>query len=182
MQLVFLYGMPATGKLTVGRELAAITGFKLFHNHLVVDLLQSLFEFGSAPFVELREEMWLSVFAHATKRGMAGLIFTFAPEVTVRPGFVDEVVRTVSQAGGEVRFIELVCPIEELRQRVSTDARKEFGKLSSVELFEQLHAQGAFHGYVMPKPELQIDTSVFQPREAAAVIAERLELMPEPAQ
>ena len=39
MKLIFIYGLPATGKLTVAVELAAMTGYKLFHNHLVVDLL-----------------------------------------------------------------------------------------------------------------------------------------------
>ena len=39
MKLVILYGPPGVGKLTVGRELAARTGFKLFHNHLTVDLV-----------------------------------------------------------------------------------------------------------------------------------------------
>ncbi len=36
MRLVFIYGPPGVGKLTVARELAALTGFKLFHNHLTV--------------------------------------------------------------------------------------------------------------------------------------------------
>jgi hypothetical protein len=39
MKLTFIYGLPATGKLTIAVELAAMTGYKLFHNHLVVDLL-----------------------------------------------------------------------------------------------------------------------------------------------
>jgi chloramphenicol 3-O-phosphotransferase len=182
MKLLFLYGMPAAGKLTVARELAAITGYRLFHNHLVVDLLQGLFEFGSAPFVELREQMWLAVFAEAAKSGMPGLIFTFAPEATVRAGFVDEVIGVVTRAGGEVRFVELVCPVGELRLRIEDDARKRFGKLSSVELFERLHAEGAFAGYAMPEAELTVDTSLLQPSEAAALIAHRLQLTRWPAQ
>ena len=71
MKLIFIYGMPATGKLTVARELANMTGLKLFHNHLVVDLLLSTFEFGSEPFVELREEIWLSVFRQACRKQFA---------------------------------------------------------------------------------------------------------------
>jgi tRNA uridine 5-carbamoylmethylation protein Kti12 len=49
MKLVFLHGAPAVGKLTVARELSALTGFRLFHNHLTVDLATSLFTFGSEP-------------------------------------------------------------------------------------------------------------------------------------
>src|ERR1700722_18638783 len=95
MKLVFIYGLPATGKLTVAQELAAITGFRLFHNHLVVDLLLSIFEFGSPPFIELREEIWLSVFDRACRTRTSGFIFTFTPEATVRPDFIDRMLRTV---------------------------------------------------------------------------------------
>lgn len=59
MRLLFLYGPPAAGKLTIARELAAATGFRVFHNHVTVDALLSVFEFGSPPFIELRERIWL---------------------------------------------------------------------------------------------------------------------------
>lgn len=62
MKLIFIYGLPVMGKLTVAQELMAITGYKVFHNHLVVDTLLSVFEFGSPEFVELREQFWLSIF------------------------------------------------------------------------------------------------------------------------
>ena len=77
MRLVFIYGLPATGKLTVAQALSKLTDYKLFHNHLVVDLLLSTFEFGSTPFIELREEIWLSVFKRACRNNLKGLIFTF---------------------------------------------------------------------------------------------------------
>jgi hypothetical protein len=41
------------------------TGLRLFHNHLTVDLVASLFEFGSEPFVRLRESIWLDAFREA---------------------------------------------------------------------------------------------------------------------
>ena len=53
MKLLFLHGAPAVGKLTVARDLAALTGLRLFHNHLTVDLVSSLFAFGSEPFILL---------------------------------------------------------------------------------------------------------------------------------
>jgi hypothetical protein len=52
---------------------------------LVVDLLTTVFPFGSEPFVRLREQMWTSVFADAARAGTS-LIFTFAPESTVAHG------------------------------------------------------------------------------------------------
>jgi len=176
MKLVFLYGMPASGKLTVAQELAKLTGYKVFHNHLTVDLLLSVFEFGSEPFVALREGIWLSVFEEACRSGLPGLIFTFAPEATVRPGFIGDVVETISSAGGEVLFVELVCPVAELKRRIDSASRVRYQKLTSVSLFEELFANGVFDGMEMPTPGLSIDTSSCDPATAAARIAQALEV------
>jgi len=171
LRLVFIYGLPATGKLTVAQELSAMTGYNLFHNHLAVDLLLSVFEFGSAPFVELREHIWLSVFEQASQSQLPGLIFTFAPEPTVRPDFVNQAVATIEDGNGEVIFVELVCPVGELKRRIESPSRLQFGKLTSVSLFEQLVAAGSFATSGMPKARLSIDTSLCLPRDAAAQIA-----------
>jgi hypothetical protein len=86
MKLLFIYGPPGVGKLTVGKHVAEATSWRLFHNHLTVDLLTSVFEFGSEPFIDLREQIWLGVFRQAAIT-QQNLIFTFAPERTVRPTF-----------------------------------------------------------------------------------------------
>jgi hypothetical protein len=176
MKLIFLYGLPATGKLTVARELAAMTGYKLFHKHLTVDLLLSVFEFGSPAFIALREEIWLSVFDQAASSHVSGLIFTFAPEPTVQSGFLKNVATTVEKRGGEVDFVELVCPLSELRRRLGNPSRLEHRKLTSVTIFDQIYSTRRFDGCWLPKPRLSIDTSLCTAAHAAAKIAEVLEL------
>ncbi len=178
MKLIFIYGLPATGKLTIAQELVAITGYKLFHNHLVVDLLQTVFEFGSPEFIALREEMWLSIFVQASRARLPGLIFTFAPEATVRPAFISNTVSTVAAEGGEVDFIELTCPLPELKRRMGGLSRLQYKKLTSVPLFEQLHEEGSFNASYMPAPKVSIDTSENQPARAALQIARTLGLLP----
>ena len=54
------YGPAVSGKLTIAKELATLTGFSLFHNHLVVDAVAAVFPFGSERFVKLREQFWLA--------------------------------------------------------------------------------------------------------------------------
>ncbi len=49
--LIFIFGPPAVGKMTVGQELAKITDYKLFYNHMTIDLITPFFRFGSYPFV-----------------------------------------------------------------------------------------------------------------------------------
>jgi predicted kinase len=174
MHLIVLHGPPGVGKLTVAQRLAESTGFKLFHNHLVVDALLAVFEFGSAPFVDLREDFWLSVFRRAAHQGPAGLIFTFAPEATVREGFIARMQHDMRDLGGRISFVELTCPLDVLRARIAAPSRQGSGKLVSVHLFDQLRAAGAFDRPRMPKPDLVIDTSRHTPEDAAAKISAHL--------
>ncbi|KAA1807131.1 hypothetical protein FXB61_003723 [Bacillus cereus] len=39
MKLILIFGPQAVGKMTVGQELATLTGLKLFHNHMTIDLV-----------------------------------------------------------------------------------------------------------------------------------------------
>src|SRR5262245_59151760 len=171
MVLVFIYGPVASGKLTVGRELQKLTDFRLFHNHLVVDALLAVFPFGSDSFVRLREETWLSVFREAAEQEIS-LIFTFAPERTVRPTFVAEALRVVTQAGGRIHFVELTCPIEELERRLDNPVRAQFLKLRDVELFRALRRDGMDDVPPLPSSGLTIDTAQTSPTEAARRICE----------
>ena len=175
MNLVFLYGPPGAGKLTVGRELEALTGYRLFHNHLTVDLVSAVFDFGTEPFVSLREHIWLSVFREAARRGVS-LVFTFAPERTVRGRFIPEAIEAVESAGGRVLFVELTCEAAELERRIESPSRKALGKLQSAELYRELKEAGAFRRPQMPEAALSLDTTRRPPRETASSIAEHFGL------
>lgn len=59
MTVVFLYGPPAAGKLTIATELERRVGFRLFHNHLTVGLGTLLFDFGDERFVRLVDRLRL---------------------------------------------------------------------------------------------------------------------------
>lgn len=174
MRLIFLCGLPGVGKLTVARELARLTGHRVFHNHLTVDLVETLFEFGSAPFVELRETVWLAAFSTAARARLDGLIFTFAFDRTVRPAFIDETRRVVESGGGHVAFVELRCAPAELERRIAEPSRREFGKLNSVEFFRRLRDEGAFVDDYIPAERVVVETTDSTPDETARQILRQL--------
>ena len=174
MDLVFIHGPAAVGKLTVAKALTALTGLKLFHNHLVVDAVHAVFDFGSPPFVQLREAMWLQVFEAAAVEDRS-LIFTFAPENTVSPDFIGRAVSVVEGAGGRVRFVELTCPVEAQERRVEAPSRAAFGKLRSLELLRSLRAHGSQDFPPLPA-EVTVDTGALDPEQAAERIAAALAL------
>ena len=170
---VVIYGPPASGKLTVAQQLSQLTKLKLFHNHLTVDLLLSVFEFGSPAFVTLREQIWRSVMLEACAAKI-GLIFTFAPERTVSEGFLNLLIDEATACGADVRLVELVCSESKIEQRLAGRSRKQFGKLSSIKEYRKLRAAGAFAVPNTLTPDLTIDTSVSTPKASAARIAEML--------
>jgi hypothetical protein len=170
MQLLFIYGQPASGKLTVARELAGRTGFALFHNHLIVDAVGAVFPFGSETFGRLRERFWLEVIAEAAKAGRS-LIFTFAPEPTVAPDFPERVRALVETAGGTVTFVALTVPAEEQERRLVEPDRAAFGKMRATELLHGLRREFASCMAAMPAPALVIDTGSTKPEDAARAIS-----------
>jgi hypothetical protein len=171
MQLIFLYGHAAAGKLTVGRHLARLTGLPLFHNHLVVDAVGSLFPFGSVEFVRLREAWWLDAFAAAAKAGRS-LIFTFAPEPSVAPTFPERVRALIEGGGGSVLFVALHVSPEDQERRLDAPSRSEFGKLRSLDLLRALRSSFDASLAAMPPAVLSIDTGITVPEDAARRIAE----------
>jgi len=124
--------------------------------------------------VKLRKQIWLSVFEQSGQSGLPGLIFTFAPEWSVRPEFIGGAVEAVQRGGGEVYFVKLTCPLAELKARMDSATRQGYGKLTSANLFERMHADGSFYDSYMPEPKLTLDTSLCSPKEAALRIVRGL--------
>lgn len=173
MQVVFIHGPAASGKFTIGRRLADLTGLPLFHNHLAVDAAKALFEFGTPGFNALRAGIWRSAFAEAA-RARRSFIFTFHPEASVAPPLIDELVALVQAAGGAVHFVALHCAAETVLERLGEASRARFGKLTDPALYRAIDAQGGFAFPALPRALIDIDTDQVDPDEAAARIAAAL--------
>src|SRR5687767_7404804 len=74
MDLIFIYGPPGVGKLTVAKELVRLTGYKLFHNHLTLNYVSAIFDW-EGPFWDLVHDIRCSMIAAAAKEGIS-LVFT----------------------------------------------------------------------------------------------------------
>lgn len=77
MKLVVLFGPPAVGKMTVGYELEKLTGLRLFHNHMTIELVLHFFDFGTPPFGRLVDEFRRRIFEEVAASDLPGLIFTY---------------------------------------------------------------------------------------------------------
>jgi hypothetical protein len=130
MRLIFIYGPPAVGKLTVAKELEALTKFRIFHNHYTVDLLLTALKFGSEEFNRLNQKMRVDFFDAASKEGLAeGLIFTFCYGYPEDNDFVKRVIDAVGKNGGDTHFVQLISNVSVLEERVESLSRKKYKKL-----------------------------------------------------
>jgi hypothetical protein len=172
MHLVVLAGLPGVGKYTIAGSLCLRTGYKNFHNHLVVDPVLSLFEFGSPPFVELREQLWYLLLRRAAREGVEGVVMTIAKDRTLPADFFP-VLEGQLGAGGRMSVVELVCSGAELFRRLTDRSRAIHEKINSVEMFETLREAGAFSGPAFPRDRMIVDTTGLSVEESAnAIIAE----------
>ncbi len=174
MHLVFIHGPAAAGKYTVARELAALTGHELYHNHLVVDEVLKTHAFGTPGFVAERDRRWREHFTGAAGDPTRKLIFTFNPENTVPQAFIDWMFTDLPRRDAKLFSVELTASEAVIEARLNSAQRQGFKKLTDLELYRRLRDSGAFATPVLPPADLVIDTSKLPPAETARLIAMRI--------
>jgi len=124
-RLVIIFGPPAVGKMTVGLELARLTGLKLFHNHMTVDLVLPFFAFGTPPFSRLVGEFRRRIFEEVAASDLPGLIFTFvwALDDPRDTEFIDRTCDIFRAHGAAIYFVELEATQVERLRRNETELR-----------------------------------------------------------
>jgi predicted kinase len=175
MILLVLYGPPAAGKLTVARHLAEKTGFKLFHNHVSIDVAETFFERGTRGFNAVTHGIRKLIFEEAAKANL-NLIFTVVYAYPIDNEDMGWMTRTIETWGGEVIFVQLTASKETLLKRVDTPSRKHYGKIADKDLLETILSQ---YDVLTPYPEregLSFDTSTKEAKAIAQEIVVRLEL------
>lgn len=175
MKLILLYGAPAAGKLTVAKEIAAKTNFKVFHNHLSIDAIEPIFPFGTASFWRLVHLFRIETIAEAARENV-DLIYTFCYAKETDDAHVALVTKTVEDNGGEIRFVLLRCEAAELEKRVLNDSRTRFGKLKNAELLNELLDKHDLYSPVPDRESLIIDNTDLPAKDAARKIVEHFRL------
>jgi len=185
MNLIILVGPPAAGKMTVGQELAKLTGYKLLHNHMTIDLVTELFDFGTPQFQRLVPAFRQMLVAEAAGSDLKGLSFTFvwAFDFDGDKVFLDGLRDVVATHGGETYYVELECGLEERLIRNRTENRlrhkkkADFDKTEGAILrLQDQHRMNSNSDFPYPDKHIKIDNSVLSAEEAAQRVATAFEL------
>lgn len=183
MKLLFMIGNAAVGKMTVGQELAKITGLRLFHNHMAIEPVLEIFgDFNSTAIGRIRRV----VFEEFAKTDNYGMIFTYmwAFDQQSDWDYVERVKSIFEPYGTEFYYVELVASREARLERNATENRlKNKASKRDVEVsnrrlinddakyrLESMDGEIQFDNYI------KIDNSDLEPEVVARMIKERFAL------
>ena len=183
--LVWLFGPPAVGKVTVGLELSRLTGLPLFHNHVSIEAVLPVFEYGTPAFNRVVGRFRDHVFQEAARSDLPGLIFTmmWAFDIESDLRFVEKQKALFEAEGGRAVFVELQASIEariarnESELRLSAKPSKRDVAASRARLLAADSTYRLDSGGDFPfEAYLRIDNTHLEPVAVATRIRERFHL------
>ena len=165
-RLIFLYGPPAVGKLTVAGAIAERADFRVLHNHVTFDAVAEVLPVGTPTFWETLDRVRLDLIRAAALEEI-DLVYTFV----FAPGderHVDDVVSVYLSAGGSVVFVQLVAPPAELRRRVTEASRAVHNKMRDAALLDDVLREHDVYAPIPGRESLIIDAEAMSPRTRRA--------------
>jgi hypothetical protein len=176
MKLIYIYGPPAVGKLTVARELGRLTSFAVFDNHLSMDCVVPVFGIGTPSATKLVTQIRHLVIEEAAREGVS-LIFTFVYAHPLDADYVEIVCGLVERHGGSVDLVQLTCDAAVQEQRVGLGDRVG-RKLDSIVGLRRYMEEYDLSTAVPGRESLRLDTTDVAAAQTAARIAGKLGLLP----
>lgn len=186
MKFVLIFGPQAVGKMTVGQELAKITGLKLFHNHMTIEMVTPIFDFGTKEGQRLVSLFRKEIFEAAAKSDLEGLIFTYVWAFN-HPSdwnYVNEVCEIFVSRGGTVYFVELEADLNERLERNKSPHRLEHKPTKrNIEWSEnnlkkslEKYRLNSLEGEITKEEYIRINNTSMSAEEVAKVIKDKFQL------
>ena len=125
MNFIVIFGPPAVGKMTVGYELAKLTGMKVFHNHMTIDLILEFFPYGHEKFTTLVSEFRQRIFEEVATSDLPGMLFSYvwALDQPDDKEQVDSYCEIFRRNSAKIYFVELEADLDERLERNKSEFR-----------------------------------------------------------
>lgn len=186
MKFVLIFGPQAVGKMTVGQELTKITGLKLFHNHMTIDLVNPFFDYSTKEGKRLVHLFRMELFEAVAKSDLDGLIFTYVWAFNSQSDwdYIDKVSHIFESRGGTVYFVELEANLEERLERNKTPNRLENKPTkrnirwseNDMKISMEKYRLNSLDGEIKRKEYIKINNTNLSAGEVAKMIKEQFNL------
>lgn len=172
--------------MTVGQELAKLTGYKLLYNHMTIEMVRLIFDYDKESYRKMNSIIRYEIFKEFSKSNQKGIIFTgcfdFGNDFKEEKEETDKWMNLFE----ETYTIELETTLEERLKRNKTSNRLEFKAskrdlewsekdlLRSVEKHRLNSNQG--EGEKIFENFMKIDNTKLSPEKVAKMIKEKFKL------
>lgn len=124
-KFVLIVGPQAVGKMTVGQELSKITDYKLFYNHMTIEMVRLIFDYDKEIFHKMNKMIRYDVLKEFSKSKEKGIIFTgcfdFGKDFEIEKQETDKWMQLFEES----YVIELEASLDERLKRNKTENRLE---------------------------------------------------------
>lgn len=185
---VIILGPHAVGKMTVGQELSRMTGLRLFHNHMSIELARKLFAPNETEeFNSLNRAIRQKVFDIFAKGNLPGLIFTYlcAFDMQDQINYLMGIIELFRSNGAKCCVVELSADFDVrlIRNKsenrlLHKESKRDFA-WSEAEMREtsQKYRLNSYEGEKLPfQNYMKIDNTNLAPGEVAQMIITRFEI------
>lgn len=185
-KFVLIIGPQAVGKMTVGQELSKLIDYKLFYNHMTIEMVRLIFDYDKKAYEKMNQLIRYEVFKEFSKSNEKGIIFTgcfdFGKDFEEEKEATDKWTNLFEES----YVIELETTLEERLRRNKTANRLEHKAskrdlewsendlLTSMKKHKLNSELG--EGEKIFKNYMKIDNTNLSPEEVAKMIKERFEL------
>jgi hypothetical protein len=184
MHLIIIFGPAAVGKTTVGYELQKITGFRLFHNHMILEPIYNFFGFGDEQLMRLTGEFRNRLFEEFGKSQLPGIIFTYVWALDEQEDH-DEILKYINSMNvdiNDVLFIELEADqnvrINRNKSEFRLKEKKSKNNIKESENFliqsEKVYQLNSNNDFFYPDQHFKINNTDKNPEKVAQMIKEEL--------
>ena len=185
-KFVLIIGPQAVGKMTVGQELEKLTGYKLFYNHMTIEMVRKIFDYDKDAFRRMNQVIRYEVFKEFAKSKEKGIIFTGCFDFENDFQKEKEEVNKWMKLFDETFVIELEADLKERLKRNKTENRlkhkesKRDLEWSEQDLMDYMkkHRLNSYEGEgeKIFKNYMKINNTNIPAKEAAKMIEENFKL------
>lgn len=185
-KFVLIVGPQAVGKMTVGQELSKLIDYKLFYNHMTIEMVRLIFDYDKDAYRKMNSEIRKMVFKEFSKSNEKGIIFTGCLDFGT---FLEKEMKEFEEwtdGYEDVYVIELYTTLEERLKRNKTENRlnhkasKRDLDWSEKELLDSLNRHKLTsddgQGEKLFKNFIKIDNTKLSANAVAQIIKEKFNL------
>ncbi len=178
-KVIYIHGAPAVGKLTTAKRFCELTGFKLLHNHLTTDLVRAVFDRGNQKGDMYIVKLRLEILELGVQEKLKGIVLTGAhahtyiyPNGKTDDWYAQELESITEKNGGEFFGVHLTTSTDTLLERVVSEDRKNWGKISTKEMLKDSITLNDYTKPAQVKNIITIDNTNLSVDETAKKITE----------